>query len=477
MTFAYAVQNSQVARTTNGMKAQASTANPLVDFFYNAGAMRGKDILPIFAPAYAANPELALRISAWLRDVRGGAGERKLFRDIIKYLEVVNIEDAARLLFKAPDLGRWDDVIETPQTAQLKEFGFMLALEALQSNNKLTAKWMPRKGPLAKELREFYGLSPRDYRKALVAMTEVVETQMCAKQWNEINFSHVPSLAHSRYKKAFLRNAPEKYADFGVKLEKGEDKTVKVNAGAVYPYDILKGSYSAWGMCNLSATEVQVMEAQWKAQPNYLGEDSVLALVDTSQSMGCPAGGYGSNSGTTCLEVAVSLGLYCADKLTGAFKDLVLIFSSDAKLHKLTGNSIINKANQLRGYGYQSQDTNLHSAFDKILQIAKQGSVSDKDMPKMLLIMSDMQFNSCVRFDDSAYEMIARKYEAAGYTMPKIVFWNLNSSGNAPASSNASNVGLVSGFSPSIMKSVLSAKDFTPYGIMLETIMKERYDV
>jgi hypothetical protein len=215
------------------------------------------------------------------------------------------------------------------------------------------------------------------------------------------------------------------------------------------------------------------IEAQWAALPNYVGDASILPLVDVSGSMSCPAG---KGTGLTCLDVAVSLGLYLADKNKGKFKDTFLTFSTDPQLLHLKGN-ILDKVKQMATSNWE-MSTNLHAAFDKILKVAIEGKVPQEEMPQTLLILSDMQFNSCTSYDDSAMEMIARKYSEAGYTMPNIVFWNLNAHDNVPAKFDDNGVALVSGFSPAIVKGVLAADldNFTPEAIMLKTIMSERYD-
>jgi hypothetical protein len=177
------------------------------------------------------------------------------------------------------------------------------------------------------------------------------------------------------------------------------------------------------------------------------------------------------------MDVAVSLGLYVADKNKGKFKDTFLTFSGSPELLHLKGN-VVQKAQQMVKSNW-AMNTDLVKAMDKILRVAKEGCVPQEEMPEMLLIMSDMQFDQCARFDDSAMQMIARKYEAAGYEMPKIVFWNLNAADNVPVKYDAREVALVSGFSPSIMKAVLSADvdQFTPEAIMWKAIGNERYSV
>jgi hypothetical protein len=465
--FVTAVAN-QEARTANGMKARKSTASACVDLFYKIGASRGKNITGDFTAAYVENSDVALRIAQWARDVRGGAGERQLFRDILVHLEKRDPDAALALLKKVPEVGRWDDIFVF-ETSALKSAAYTMLGDALRAKNGLAAKWTPRKGKIAAEVRAFFGMSPKQYRKSLVTMTTVVETQMCAGDWDNINFSHVPSVAARNYKKAFNRHTPA-FAEYVAKLVSG-DKTVKVNANAIYPHDVLKGI--AHSYTKLDKTETDHVIAQWDALPNYVGDASILPLVDVSGSMTTSVPG----STVRCLDVAVSLGLYLADKNKGAFKDTFLTFSSKPELVTLKGN-IVQKVEQMSKSNWD-MSTNLHAAMDKILSVAVKGSVPASDMPAMLLVLSDMQFNQCARYDDSAMEMIERKFEAAGYTVPQIVFWNLNSSDNVPVKADKSGAALVSGFSPSIMTSLLAADldQFTPEGIMLKTVMSPRYDL
>lgn len=477
-SFVNAVQN-QSARTENGMKAHASTGGACVDLFFKIGASRGKDIIPAFTAAYVENPEAAVRIALWARDVRGGAGERKLFRDILNHLSVNDAETANRVLVRIPELGRYDDLLKIQnETVQRNAYG--LIKQALEDRNGLAAKWLPRKGETAVQLRNFLGMSPKRYRKTLVNLTKVVESQMCANDWDNINFNHVPSVASSRYKKAFARHTP-KYAEWTTALVSKDPEvaaTVKVNAGAVYPYDVLKGLIGMAEYNNLNHIRDQVNHiiAQWDALPNYVGDANILPLVDVSGSMCTPAGGYASKSGITCLDVAVSLGLYLADKNRGKFKDTFLTFSSAPQLMNLQGN-IVQKIQQMVKSKW-GMNTDLHRAIQKILDVAVEGSVPQEEMPQMLLILSDMQFDHCASYDDSAMQMIARKYESYGYKMPAIVFWNLNAADNSPARKNQKQVALVSGFSPAIVKTVLSAdvEQFTPEGIMNTAIMVDRYN-
>lgn len=478
MNFAQAVTN-QSARTTNGMLARASTNSAAVDLFYAAGAMRGKDIVPQFAGAYAQSPELALRIALWLRDVRGGAGERELFRSVLRYLEKNDVSTLLALLPRVPELGRWDDLLVFTDP-RVKTAAFTLIRdELLRGEPTLAAKWMPRERSnnpeqtrLARELARFMGFTGdvksqyRQYRKLLSRLTPhtVVEPKMCAGAWDNIDFNTVASGAHALYRKAFNRRTT-KYAEY-VNLLSTNPEQARIAAGAVYPYQVLKG---VQGMDEIERKSVL---AQWAALPNYVGDARILPMVDVSGSMTCTVGGQ---RGLRCLDVAVALGLYLADKNTGEFADTFLTFSRDPQLLRLQGN-VLEKQAQMVTSDWGT-NTNLHKAFDRVLQVATENSVPQAEMPEVLLILSDMQFDEGCDFDETAVEMMRRKYEAAGYTMPLIVFWNLNHYGNVPAASNQEGIALISGFSPAIMQSVLGA-DFancTPESIMRDTVMVDRY--
>lgn len=460
--FVEAVKEVQMeTRTANGMKTFDSSKSALVDLFFSIGSSRGKDLSKEFIRAMKQDETLALRMLLWCRDVRGGAGEREVVRNILLSLEKNYPQTLLRILPHLPEFGRWDDMLIF-KTKEVKAAAFTLIGDALRERNGLAAKWMPRKGSVAAEIRQFFGMSPKQYRKSLVEMTKVVEQNMCANTWNEINYSHVPSLAAARYQKAFKRHDPTGYEAYKAKLSTGE---AKVNAAAVYPYDVIK-SHTFGG-------DSKVIQAQWDALPNYIGDELVLPVVDVSGSMSSPVGG---NPNLRCIDVSVSLGLYLADKNKGPFKDMFLTFSEKSKLEILKGN-LIDKLNQLR-HAEWGMSTNLHGAFGAILKYAVTGNVPAKDMPKYILIMSDMEFNTCTRYDDSAMEMIERKYKEAGYSVPNIVFWNLNArAGNVPVKHNKSGVALVSGFSPSIMTAILGAEDLDPTSVMMQTLNSPRYAV
>lgn len=478
MTFKNAVLNDlneAPARTSNGMKARKTSASAVLDFFGKAGSSRGTALVKEFTAALTDNQDLAVRALLWTRDIRLGAGERKQFRDLLVALESANPDLAGQLMAKVPLLGRWDDLFVYTDPINRRKAIEMYA-DALRNGDGLASKWAPRekstKSAVAFELRKALDLTPREYRKLLSATTNVVESQMCAKTWNEINFSHVPSLASARYQKAFGRNAGEAYAAYLRELQKPESERnpkVKINASAVYPYDVVKSVVKG---------NAAVANEQWKALPNYVGNARIMPMVDVSGSMGSLCYSYGKGT-VQPIDVAVSLGLYLSEKNTSDFKDMFLTFSGSPKLEVLKG-TLSQRVAQLEK-AHWDMNTNLHKAFEEILRVAVKGKVAQEDMPEILLILSDMQFDACTRFDDSAQETIKRKYAEAGYAVPKIVFWNLSphANSNTPVRFDDKGVCHVSGFSPAIMKSVLSVEDledFTPFNVMVRTLMNERYD-
>lgn len=461
-TFATAATKTPTIRKTdNGMKTLASSLNACVDLFFNIGSSRGKDITPQFERAYQEDRVLALRIAAWARDVRGGAGERQTFRNLLQFIEKNHPNELGMFINVGPAFGRWDDILVLT-TADGKKLAYDLIKEALLvRQDGLCSKWMPRKGQVAAELRAHLGLTPKGYRKTLVTLSNTVEQKMCANDWSSIKYGHVPSVAAARYQKAFGRHDTVGYTAYKEGLSKG---TEKINATAVYPYNVLQ---------SIKSGDQAVAKAQWDSLPNYIGDALVLPMVDVSGSMDQAVGG---NKNLTCMDVSISLGLYLADKNTGPFKDCFLTFSERSKIEVLRGD-ILAKYNQLARSDW-GMSTNLHAAFDEVLRVAKTNQVAEKDMPKFILIMSDMQFNDCTKHDDSAIEMAARKYAESGYTLPNIIFWQLNGrEGQSPVAFDQNGSAMISGFSPAIMTSVLSAQNINPESIMLETVNTPRYEV
>jgi hypothetical protein len=446
MSFAQAALKTPIKTvTTNGMRARTTSSNALVDLFNVIGSARQQDLSQRFSLAALENEEIALRILLWARDIRGGAGERSTFRKLLSLLDTVEPTSAAKIMHLVPIVGRWDDLFAY-KSKDNRDEAFSMIAQALNDGDSLCAKWMPRekgtKSALARELISWLGLSPRSYRKMIAGLTNVVENKMCAKEWDKIDFSKLPSVASARYQKAFGRNTPDTYGKYLAELKKPEserDPSVKINASALYPHDVIKA-------CLYGHSDAA--DAQWEALPNYCGDTKILPVSDVSGSMKERL----DKSGLTAYDVSLALG------------------------------NLKRKINTVRANGSDwGSNTNLEGAFVEILRVAKKGGVAKEDMPKYILLLSDMQFDRCVRkSDDSALSMIKRMYAEAGYEVPQIVFWNLvgRAYDNTPVKFDKGGTALVSGYSPALLKAVLSMEleDFTPYNVMLKTVMNDRYN-
>lgn len=469
--------NNQKTVTENGMKARVSSSSKNVDLFYKIGASRGQSIIEEFVAAFVENQDYAIRILLNARDVREGKGERRIFRDVLQFIDINYPELIERIIVKIPEIGRWDDGFSLSTLRSRKMFYTLIAKEIETNPNSLVFKWLPRekssKKNIANELMYFLGMKPKQYRKMLSSNTKVVEQQMCANKWNEINFSHVPSCAMHMYRRAFPKHT-EKFGQYLEDLKNGV-KGVKINAGAIYPHVIVKDMIQR-GLFSSNNTDKEVMIQQWNALPDYMNGKRILPMVDVSGSMGDIIPG----SNTKCLTVAMALGLYCAERNKGDYKDLFLTFSNNPELQKLEGD-IFEKIVQLNR-GHWEMNTDISKAFDLILNHGIEFKVPNDQMPEIVLILSDMQFDCAYNMNNddnqTAFKMIKSKYKKAGYSMPKIVFWNLNSYNNVPVKFDKEGSALVSGLSPSILTSILSdnLEVFTPENVMIETIMKERYN-
>jgi hypothetical protein len=459
--------------TENGMSTNSTSLKYCVDLFFQIGALRGQDKqkkINAFIKAYIENPLTATKILFWSRDIRGGAGERGTFRDIIEYLANNKTETLRKNLNLIPEYGRWDDLLTLVGT-KLQTEAIDLIVKALKEGNGLAAKWLPRgntkdrvKKRQASALRKHMKLEPKAYRKMLVELSNTVEQLMCAKDFGSIKYEHVPSKAMSDYMRAFGRNDQVRFKLFLESISKGE---TKINTGAVYPYDITK---------NLKYGSADGASEQWKALPNFMegNNERVLPVVDVSGSMASPAG---NNPNVTCMDVSISLGLYISERNEGPFKDAFITFSSRPKLEYLSGN-LADRYNQLKrsDWGY---NTNFKAVFNLVLNKAKELNVPQEEMPTMIIVLSDMEFDEANRglnWNPTAQELIEKMYNDSGYEIPKIVYWNIQArNSNMPVKFDKQGTALVSGFNPNILKSLLSGKDLTPFNMMMEIIGNERY--
>jgi len=453
------------------MVTNSTTLNFNVDLFFAIGAKRGQasqDIINKFVKAYDEDALTAMKILFWVRDVRGGAGERQIFRDIANYL-ADNYRDSIRKnIALIPTYGRWDDLLAFVGT-RLEKDALGVIAEGLEAGNGLCAKWMPRpnvknaeKKAWAKALMSYLDMRPGDYRRMLSEMSNTIEQLMCSGRWDEIKYAHVPSKAMSDYMKAFGRHDHAGFSEYLDSLEKGE---VKINTGAVYPYDVVK---------NMRMGDKRGADAMWNSLPNIL-EDSnerLLPIVDTSSSMTW----FKVGKSLDPRDIAISLGLYVSERNEGPFKDAFISFSTNPTLHVVKGK-LSERYNQVMR-GPLGGSTNLQGAFRLILDKAKTHNVPESEMPTMIVIFSDMEFNQGTSgYDTTAQKMIEKMYAEAGYKVPKVAYWNLQArNDNNPVQFDKKGTALVSGFSPNLLANLVGGKEITPFSIMMETVNSERYD-
>ena len=488
-----------VSVTENGAIGYRTTGKELLDLNFAVASLRGMsddEVVKRFKKAFFEDKILAMKWLFYSRDVRGGLGERRLFRVVLKDLVKNNPEMVIPIINMIPEYGRYDDLwclLDNKETADIvckivdnqltEDLNNMRAKKPIS----LIAKWLPSINASSaetkrhgKQICKAIGATEREYRKALAMFRkylDVVEVKMSSKNWSEIKYEAVPSRANLIYNDAFLRNDEERRRDYLGKLEKGE---TKINASTLYPHDIVH-KYSTgefWG--SRLKRKDETVEALWKALPDTVkGCGNTIVVADGSCSMTINVGG---NTGVTALEVANALAIYFAEHSTGEFKDKYITFSTIPQLVDFSKANSLHDKLQIALAHNEVADTNIEKVFDLILTTAINNNMSQEDMPKNILIISDMEFNSCAtsnsgrgRIPQRLFDVIAQKYAAEGYKMPRLVFWNVNSrTGTIPVKENDLGVALVSGFSVNVVKMVMSGKT-DPFECLLETLNSERY--
>jgi AraC-like DNA-binding protein len=448
--------------TENAMPTHSTSGDACVDFFAGVGSARNwseDQIKGAFAKALATDPLVAMRTLFWARDARQGAGERRVFRVCLDYLKERHTEYLIKNLHLVSEFGRWDDIFHLDNVKEVYDLiGF-----ALDCEDGLLAKWLPRKGPFANKVRNFLGMTPKDYRKLIVGLSRTVEQQMCAKEWARIKYEQVPSVAMNKYRKAFGRNDQPRFSNYIESVLKGE---TTIKAGVLFPYQL----YQAFKR----RENRKAVEAQWENLPDFMKDNKqrVLPMCDTSSSMTVQSE---NNTSLVPMDISVSLGIYISERNEGPFKNAFMTFSNRPTLQYLKG-SFYDRCRQLQGAHWE-MNTNLEAAFTMLLNTAVKENVSEDEMPTVLLILSDMQFDRCIRGGHQhAMGMIRSKYKNAGYELPQVVFWNINARvGQVPVKFNESGTAVVSGCSPTILKSVLDGSLLDPKEAMLKTVMSERY--
>ena len=482
MTFLTALETElNVTETLNGAKAYKSTLNECVDLFGKISACR-KDIpqaRKLFALAFKEDPETATRILFNARDIRGGQGEREVFRNLFKDLVSENSEIGEKLVELIPVYGRWDDLLVLENTSAWGRVQYII-LEQLRKdevaltageNVSLLGKWMPSINAssadskrLGRRFAQLLGKNEREYRKFLTALRsriKIVEQKMCSKEWSEIDYEHLPSRAGFMYRKAFAKQDATRYAEYLSAVEKGDKK---INAGTIYPYEIVE-NYLYKG-----ASNDKTIDLMWEALPNYMEGQELNGLVvaDVSGSMSCMGG--------TPMAVSISLAMYIAERNTGIWKDKFITFSYRPEIQTIVGKTVGDRIRNLHNADWAG-NTDLRAVFESVLNAGIKNDVPDAEMPKKLIIVSDMQFDqACASNKRTNFEQIEKMYHKAGYEMPQLVFWNVNAiGGNVPMTIHDTGTALVSGCSPSILKSVLGGKVITPVEVMRDAVYNERY--
>ena len=489
-TFMNGLQNaSNYAVTENGALAHKTTRSAVYDMFALGGAYRKRndeDCILLFKNALEENETLALKCLFYLRDCRGGQGERRFFRVCYKWLAQKHADIARRNFELISEYGRYDDVIYaligTPLENDALEFiKNQLALDLECKTPSLLAKWLPSENASAVKtkkmgniIREYLGMTHREYRKTLSILRErinLLERLMSANRWDEIEFDKIPSKAGLIYKNAFARRdiIAKKYEAFA----KSED--TKVNASTLYPYDVVHKAVEGtrgWGYSfrDMSATDRAMVEKYWENLPDYLeGKPcKMMCVVDTSGSM------TGSEASAP-INVAIGLGMYCAERIGGPFKNHYISFSSRPQLIKIEGVDFVDKVRRI----YKTnlcENTDLVKTFRMLKEIAL--TAKPEDIPETIVVISDMQIDCGSRFYGSnvatEMESMRREWEKAGLKMPKLVYWNVEARGAANFLDDGPNVTYVSGCSPVIFQQVISG--VTGYELMCRKLMSSRYE-
>jgi hypothetical protein len=465
------------ARTENGAVTHSTTTNAVLDFFALAGAKRN-DIAgakTLFRKAFQEDRQLAIRALFYLRDIRGGQGERTLFRELFRDLIRIDLSAAEKVAVFLPVYGRWDDLVSVygmiPETARAIIGGqFVADIEDYENGNSISlmGKWLPSENAssansrvMARTIAADLELSNRDYRKAVVklrARIGLLEQQMSKNEWSEIDYSKLPSQASRKHVKAFKRHDETRFEEFLGAVISG-DKTM--NAGTVATYEVLQ---------TVRGGDDKAANAIWKSLPDYTNGQNALVVADTSGSM---FSGY--NSSSKPIDVSTSLALYFAERNTGPFKDYFITFSESPSLVKVAGKTLTDKLHNISTAQW-GMSTNIEKVFDLILTSAIKAGADAADIPKVIYIISDMEFNSVTGGGNQTnYERARDRFQAQGFDLPHIVFWNVASRNqNVPTTAAANNVTLVSGLSQSTFRYVLEGK--TPVDSMLDILNGERYE-
>ena len=469
--------------TENGALTYSSTMNHCLDLFATIGALRRteeREIVNRFVRAYAENPDVAMKVLFYARDIRGGLGERRAFRTILKFLAENHAASVKKNLVWIAEYGRYDDFLVLMDTPCEKAASDLLKeqlkkdMEALQTESNeisLLAKWLPSvntsnadKVRLGRKLAKAFGMSEKEYRKNLSALRKKID--ILENYLREVDYSFAyekqPGKAMLKYRKAFNKHDGERYASY---LDSVSVNGVKLHTGTLMPYEVIRPFY----VSKVSEEEARSLDVTWNALEDYVGDQNSLVVIDGSGSMY-----YDCNPMPT--TVAQSLGLYFAEKNKGAFANHFITFSTRPQLVEVKGTTLLEKLRYIHSFN-EVADTNIQAVFELILKTAVNNNIPQSEMPERIIIVSDMEFNCCVREGRTTnFEYAKKMFEEAGYSLPKVVFWNVASrKQQLPVTQNEQGVTLVSGCNARLFEQILT-DNTNPYTYMMEIVESPRYE-
>lgn len=492
--------DDNVSITENGAVGYKTTNHYLLDMNFKVSSYRNKDdreIIEDFDNAYVEDPVHAIKWLFYARDVRGGLGERRLFRVIFKHISETNIDLAKALIGFISEYGRYDDLVELVKVREVEDDVIALLKHTLVDDLQkvarnepisLLAKWMPSINTssketvrLARHIVKKFGWGESSYRKSLSILRsklDIVEKKMSSNNWGNINYESVPSKANLLYKDAFMNHDEDRRKEYLDSVEKG---IAKINSSVAFPHEIVHKYNLPYG----AERSDKALEEMWKALPNFSVENTIC-VADGSGSMETRVDPH---SNVTALEVANALAIYTAERCKGEFKDKYITFSDTPQLVNLGSGTLYSKIKRALAHS-ECANTNIEAVFDLILKTAIDANMAQEDLPKNILVISDMEFDSCAncnsterrygwdvykKISPKTFDIIKRRYKEAGYSLPRLIFWNVCSrTCTIPVKENDMGVALVSGFSVNILKMVMS-NELDPYKLLIDTLDVERY--
>lgn len=472
---------ANLTRTENGALAYYSTLSDCLDFFAVCGALRSaneRDIIRRFTRAYSEDADTAMRILFYSRDIRGGLGERRTFNIIMHYLADFRPQSVIKNLPLFAEYGRYDDILSLLGTscegelvkyirAQLNDD--LISMREGKSVS-LLAKWLPSVNTSSYETRErakrlckLLGMNAKEYRKTLSSLRAhigIVEDKLRQHDYS-FNYENLPAKALFKYRRAMWRNDKIRYENY---IKEVRDGKALMNARTLFPYEIVRAAMSDHDRYSSLS-----LDTQWNALPDFTDSRNALAVIDGSASMTMHWG-----ADIQPITVALSLGIYFAERNKGHFANHFITFSKHPRLIKIKGKNISDKVNYCLNY-HEASSTDLYEVFMVILVTAVKNKLPQSELPELLYIISDMEFDIGTDPDETVFEDAKEKFEDYGYKLPQLVYWNVRSRHEQfPVKMNEKGVALVSGASPSLFAQMMSL-DLTPYSVMEMVVNSERY--